>query len=67
MDQKNTPSTSLRDLKERADRAKKIQRMMEELEVQLVELEEEADRLGAVLDKEEADVERLKNMDSVVS
>lgn len=62
MDQKNTPSTSLRDLKERADRAKKIQRMMEELEVQLVELEEEADRLGAVLDKEEADVERLKNM-----
>ena len=52
----------MRDLKERVDRAKKVQRMILELEEQLLDLEDEVDRLGLALDREEADVERLKNM-----
>lgn len=60
--QKKAPAPSLRDLKERVDRAKKVQRMILELEEQLLDLEDEVDRLGLALDREEADVERLKNM-----
>jgi len=60
--QKKAPVPSLRDLKERVDRAKKVQRMILELEEQLLDLEDEVDRLGLALDREEADVERLKNM-----
>lgn len=36
--------------------------MILELEEQLLDLEDEVDRLGLALDREEADVERLKNM-----
>ena len=59
---KKETATSLRDLKARADRAQKVQRMIREFEDQLIDLEDEVDRLGQDLDREEADVERLKNM-----
>jgi len=59
---KKDPGPSLRDLKERVDRAQKVQRMIRELEDQLLDLEDEVDRLGLALDREEADVERMKNM-----
>ena len=53
---KKDTATSLRDLKARADRAQKVQRMIRELEDQLLDLEDEVDRLGQDLDREEADV-----------